>query len=114
MGTTFKDIKVQWSNIVAVSLTEAPIPDVAREYSAFIAKYTYENRKSIGIPRNGQATIAAMVSSDFGVNTKRWVSETSPRYSSMWANSEFPVLVDLTTRVISYHRGTPFRNYGLY
>lgn len=50
MRTTFKDIKVQWSNIVAVSLIEAPSPDVTRDYSAFIAKYAYENRKSLVSP----------------------------------------------------------------
>ncbi len=114
MGTTLKDIKVQWSNIVAVSFIRAPSPDVARDYSAFIGKYAYENRKALSVPRNGQASIAVIVSSDFGVNTKRWVSETSPNFSWMWANSEFPVLVDLTSREISYYRGTPFRNYGLY
>ena len=114
MGTTLKNIKVQWSNIVAVSFIDAPSRDVARDYSGFIAKYAYENRKSFSVPRNGQATIAVMVSLGFMVDTKRWVSETSPNYSWMWANSEFPVLVELTSHEISYYRGTPFRNYGLY
>src|SRR6266516_4464071 len=55
-----------------------------------------------------------MVSENFGDDTKQWVSETSPSFSEMWARTEFPVLVELSSRQITYYRKTPFRKYGLY
>ena len=112
--TTFMDIKILWTDIIAVSSVEVRSPDDARGYSSFVAKYALENRHTLGARRNGLSTIAVMVSESFGDDTKQWVSETSPSFSEMWARTEFPVLVELSSRQITCYRKTPFRKYGLY
>lgn len=106
--------KPPWSNVVAVSSIKVPSPDVVRDYSSFVAKYALQNGKSLGAHRNDLTTVAVIVASSFGDDTKQWVSETSPSYGLMWDRAQFLVLVDLDGREITYYRKTPFRNGNLY
>jgi len=99
---------IPWSEVVAVSLMEIRCPDDARNYSSFLAKYVLKNRHSLHTRWNDLTTVAVIVSSSFGNDTKQWVFETTPEYSEMWARAEFPVLVDLGNREIIYPRkGSP-------
>jgi hypothetical protein len=97
------------SDVIGVSSFGAPSSDEVRAYSSFIAKYALENRKFFGARRNGLTTVAVIVSSAIRDETKRWVSETPPEYSVMWARAEFPVLVDLSDRQVTYYTKSPLK-----
>ena len=83
---------------------QRPSPDVAREYSSFVMKYVAKNRRSLHVRFNGLVSIAAMISSGFGDDTKQSIVETSPSYSETWARLEFPVLVDIGNHQIFYYQ----------
>src|SRR5438094_10454667 len=69
---------IPWSEVVAVSLMEIRCPDDARNYSSFLAKYVLKNRHSLHTRWNDLTTVAVIVSSSFGNDTKQWVFETTP------------------------------------
>ncbi len=113
-GYTSRGASAPWSNVVAITSSGVLSPEGTRGFSSFVAKYALENRKSLGVRRNDLTTIAVCVSTAFGDETKKWVSETAPAYGIMWDRAEFPVLLDLTSRAVVYYKQTPFHHMVLY
>lgn len=102
---------VSYADVVALCSSSIQDPDGIRLYSSTVARYVLDNRHALGVRRNSFATIAGIVAPNFPDSTKQWVSETSPKYSSWWDRAEFPVLIELDSRQITYFTGSPSWHY---
>ena len=101
--------EVPYSNVVGLCSTPISDSDGVQLYSSSMGKYVRENRKSLKARRGNLSTIAAIVSPSFPDSTKRWVAQTPPSWSILSGRAEFPLLIELDTRQLTYYNQTHFQ-----
>ncbi len=101
--------KNAWSYLVAAVKMETLTPELVREFSSFLMKYSVDNRGSLGVGWMDLVTVAATISTGIGEGVKLWVTDNRPSGSVIKDRFEFPVLVGLDEQRIYYFRKTPIR-----